>query len=91
MDTPKFQTAPPLPCPTPTAPPTPPPPPPLPPAREVEDLLHAKAVTFLLGVRAQYLRGGASGRYGQVAWLRRYYPSLYTQLRRWMAEASLLT
>lgn len=59
MDTPPFQTAP-LPCPTPTAPPTPPPPSPLPPTREVEDLLHAKAVTFLLGVRAQYLRGGAS-------------------------------
>lgn len=28
---------------------------------------------------------------GQIAWLRRYYPSLYRQLRAWMPDASLLT
>ena len=66
-------------------------------SRGVDPLHVYRCVAFMHADRPWMIRkswwlpGGASGRYGQVAWLRRYYPSLYTQLRRWMAEAALLT
>jgi 3'-phosphoadenosine 5'-phosphosulfate sulfotransferase (PAPS reductase)/FAD synthetase len=40
--------------------------------------------------KSWWLPNGTSARYGDVAWLRRYYPSLYRQLRAWMPDASLL-
>jgi 3'-phosphoadenosine 5'-phosphosulfate sulfotransferase (PAPS reductase)/FAD synthetase len=36
--------------------------------------------------KSWWLPGAGAGR-GQVAWLRRYYPSLFRQLRDWMPEA----
>lgn len=41
--------------------------------------------------KSWWLPNGTSARYGDVAWLRRYYPSLYRQLREWMPDAALLT
>jgi hypothetical protein len=38
-------------------------------------------------LREEWWVPGATGaRYGQYAWLRRYYPSLWRQLREWMPE-----
>lgn len=41
--------------------------------------------------KSWWLPNGATARYGGVAWLRRYYPSLYRQLVAWMPQATLLT
>lgn len=41
-------------------------------------------------VRKSWWLPGASGAHGGVAWLRRYYPSLYAQLRAWMPSAESL-
>lgn len=38
-------------------------------------------------VRKSWWLPGASGRHGGVAWLRRYYPSLYRQLIEWFPRA----
>lgn len=66
-------------------------------AHDVEPLHVYRCVAFMHADRPWMIRkswwlpGGAAGRYGQVAWLKRYYPSLYRQLRTWMSEAALLT
>ena len=41
--------------------------------------------------KSWWLPNGTSARYGDVAWLRRYYPSLYRQLCEWMPDAQSLT
>ena len=40
-------------------------------------------------IRKSWWLPGAHGADGQIAWLRRYYPSLYRQLRAWMPDAAL--
>jgi len=42
-------------------------------------------------IRKSWWIPGQSGRYGGVAWLRRYWPSLYYQLCEWMPDARRLT
>ena len=51
-------------------------------------LMHASEPWRL---RKSWWLPGSSSSHGQVAWLRRYYPSLYSQLLRWMPAASTLT
>jgi 3'-phosphoadenosine 5'-phosphosulfate sulfotransferase (PAPS reductase)/FAD synthetase len=41
-------------------------------------------------IRKSWWIPGGHAADGQIAWLRRYYPSLYRQLRAWMPDASLL-
>lgn len=48
-------------------------------------LMHADAPWTL---RKSWWLPGSATAYGQVAWLRRYYPSLYRQLRDWIPAAS---
>jgi 3'-phosphoadenosine 5'-phosphosulfate sulfotransferase (PAPS reductase)/FAD synthetase len=40
-------------------------------------------------IRKSWWLPGAHARYGGIAWLRHYYPSLYRQLREWLPDASL--
>lgn len=40
-------------------------------------------------IRKSWWVPGAHGADGQIAWLRRYYPSLYRQLATWMPDAKL--
>lgn len=40
-------------------------------------------------IRKSWWLPGSHGAEGQIAWLRRYYPSLYRQLREWMPDAAL--
>ena len=42
-------------------------------------------------IRKSWWLPGAHGAEGQIAWLRRYYPSLYRQLREWMPDAAQLS
>lgn len=42
-------------------------------------------------IRKSWWLPGGHAADGQVAWLRRYYPSLYRKLLSWMPDASLLT
>lgn len=42
-------------------------------------------------IRKSWWLPGTSARHGQIAWLRRYWPSLYRQLRAWMPHASTLS
>jgi len=60
------------------------------------DLLHVyRCVAFLhrnepWRVRKSWWIPGADARWGGVAWLRHYYPSLYSRLRGWLPDASRL-
>lgn len=62
-------------------------------ANEIEPLPVYHCIAFMhrtepWRVRKSWWLPGASARHGGIAWLRRYYPSLYQQLRDWMPEAS---
>lgn len=59
------------------------------------DLLHVYRCVGLMHaddpsrVRKSWWLPGASSSRGQVAWLHRYYPSLYERMRGWMPHASM--
>ena len=63
-------------------------------SRGIELLPVYKCVGFMHAdepwrIRKSWWLPGSSTRFGQVAWLRRYYPSLYDKLVGWMPDARL--
>lgn len=65
-------------------------------SRGIELLPVYKCVSFMhhndpSRIRKSWWVPGAHAAEGGVAWLRRYYPSLYKQLQKWTGDASLFT